>query len=102
MSQKADPLLRKLDVLAEKLDVLTMVLAAKPNSDQLNNLLKDKNQKEQIRILREYNFPTEAIGLIIGTTLGTARARVSEMESEKEGKQQKKKQEKQEKQVKQE
>lgn len=102
MSKNEDPLLRKLDVLAEKIDVLTMVLAAKPNSDQLNSLLKEKSQKEQIRILKEYNFPTEAIGLIIGTTLGTARARVSEMESGKEGRQQKKKTEKQEKQVKQE
>ena len=95
MSQQPDPLLKKLDALAEKIDVLTMVLAAKPNSEQVNNLLKEKSQKEQIRILKEYNFPTEAIALIIGTTLGTARARVSEMESEKEEKQQKKKQEKQ-------
>jgi ABC-type enterobactin transport system permease subunit len=82
MSQKPDPLLRKLDVLVEKLDVLTMMIASKPNSEQVNNLLKEKSQKEQIRILKEYNFPTEIIALMIGTTLGTARARISEIESE--------------------
>jgi hypothetical protein len=82
MSQQSDPLLKKLDLLAEKIDVLTMVLAAKPNSEQLNNLLRNKKQKEQIRILKEFNLPVEAIALIIGTTLNSARVAVSEMKSE--------------------
>ena len=97
MSQKADPMLKRLDAIAEKLDVLTMVLAAKPNSEQVNNLLKEKSQREQIRILKEYGLPPREMALLIGTTLNNLRKTISEME--KEGKQQKKKQEKQEKQV---
>jgi hypothetical protein len=91
MSKKPDPLLMKLDTLIEKLNVLTMLLATKPNNEKLKGLLKNRNQKEQIRILKEYNFPTEIIALMIGTTLNTARVRVSEMESEgKKGKQKEK------------
>jgi hypothetical protein len=96
MSQKTDPVLKKLDILAEKLDVLTMLLAAKSNGEQVNNLLKDKNLREQVRILKEFGFPPREMALLIGTTLNTARKTISEMESEKEDKQQKKKQEKQE------
>ena len=102
MSQKQDPILRKLDILAEKLDALTMILAAKPNSEQVNNLLKEKSQKEQIRILREFGFPPREMALMIGTTLNNLRKTISEMESEKEEKQEKKKQENQEKKEKQE
>lgn len=97
MSQKADPLIVKLDALIEKINVLTMLLATKPINEKIKGLLKNKNQKEQIRILKEYNFPTEIIALMIGTTLNTARARVSEMEAEsKKGKRKKKKEEKNE------
>lgn len=72
MSQKTDlSLLKKIDTLIEKLDVVAMVIASKPNGEQVTNLLKNKTQKEQIRILREYNLPTEIIALMIGTTLGT-------------------------------
>jgi hypothetical protein len=61
-----------------------MVLAAKPNSEQVNNQLKDKKQKDQIRILKEFNLPCEVIALMIGTTYNTARVAISEMKSEKE------------------
>jgi len=90
MSQKSDPLAKILDLLIEKLDVLTMLLAAKPNSEQVSNLLKDKNQKEQVRILKEFGFPPREMALLIGTTLNNVRKTISEMESEKENKQQKK------------
>jgi DNA invertase Pin-like site-specific DNA recombinase len=95
MSQKPDPILKKLDELTEKLDVLTMLIAAKPNGEQINSLLKDKNQREQIRILKEFGFPPREMALLIGTTLNTVRKTISEMESEKEDKQQKKQQDKQ-------
>ncbi len=90
MSQKSDRLAKKLDLLAEKLDVLTMLLAAKPNSEQVNALLKDKNQKEQVRILKEFGFPPREMALLIGTTLNNVRKTISEMESKKGDKQQKK------------
>jgi len=89
MSKQEDPLLKKLDLLAEKLDVLTMLLAAKPNSEQVTYLLKDKNQKEQVRILKEFGFPPREMALLIGTTLNNLRKTISEMESKKQDKQQK-------------
>lgn len=84
MSEKPDPLLKKMDVLAEKIDTLAMVIACKPNGGQIDKLFKDKNQKEQIRILREWNFPNEIIALIVGTNPETVRVTLAKMKSKKE------------------
>ena len=83
MSQPNDELSKKLDLLTEKIEILTMVLATKPNSEQINSQLRNKTQKEQIRILREFNLSPEVIALIIGTTLNSARVTISEMKSAK-------------------
>jgi|GEM_PF-1194883 len=90
MSQKSDPILKKLDILAEKLDVLTMLIAAKPNGEQVINLLKEKSLRDQIRILKEFGFPPREMALLIGTTLNTVRKTISEMASKKDNEQQKK------------
>ena len=87
MSKEFDPILKKLDVLAEKIDALTRVIACKPNGEQINRLFKDKSQKEQIRILREWNLPNEIVAFIIGTNPETVRVTLAKMKAEeKKGK----------------
>jgi hypothetical protein len=82
MSEKSDPTLRKLDALVERIDTLAMVIACKPNGEQINRLFKNKSQKEQIRILKEWNFPNEIAALIIGTTPETVRVTLAKMKAE--------------------
>jgi ABC-type enterobactin transport system permease subunit len=94
MSKESEALLKKLDILAERISTLTMVIASKPNGEQLNKLLGKKSQKEQIRILKEWNFPNEVIALIIGTTIETVRVTLSKMKTKrKEGRQPRKEEE---------
>lgn len=82
MSEKSDPILRKLNALVERIDTLAMVLACKPNGEQINRLFKNKSQKEQIRILKDWNFPNEIAALIIGTTPETVRVTLAKMKAE--------------------
>jgi len=82
MSKETDPILKKLYVLAEKIDTLAMVIACKPNGEQINRFFEGKSQKEQIRILKEWNFPNEITALIIGTTPETVRVTLSKMKTE--------------------
>jgi len=87
MSRESDPILKKLDVLADKIDTLAMVIACKPNGEQINRLFKEKSQKEQIRILREWNLPNEIVAFIIGTNPETVRVTLAKMKAEeKKGK----------------
>jgi len=83
MPDKDTELLKKLDVLAEKMDILTMLIASKPNGEQIKKLFKGKNQKEQIRLLKEWNFPNEISALMIGTTPETVRVTLAKMKSKK-------------------
>jgi hypothetical protein len=83
MSQPNDELSKRIDSLIEKIQILTMVLATKPNSEQMNSQLRNKPQKEQIRILKEFNLPPEIIALIIGSTLNSTRVAISEMKTAK-------------------
>lgn len=83
MSRKSDPILNKLDFLAKKMDTLTMIIACKPNGEQINRLFKNKSQKEQIRILKELNFPNEITALMIGTTPETVRVTLAQMKSKR-------------------
>lgn len=82
MSGNETQLLKKLDVLTEKIDTLAMVVACKPNGEQIDRLFKNKSQKEQIRILKEWNFPNEITAFIIGTTPETVRVTLAKMKSE--------------------
>ncbi len=87
MSEKSDPVQKKLDALVERIDTIAMVIACKPNGEQINRLFKNKSQKEQIRILKDWNFPNEIAALIIGTTPETVRVTLAKMKSEeKKGK----------------
>jgi hypothetical protein len=83
MSEKSDPILNKLDFLAKKMDTLAMIIACKPNGDQISRLLKNKSQKEQIRTLKEWNFPNKITALIIGTTPETVRVTLAKTKSKK-------------------
>jgi hypothetical protein len=88
MSEKSDPIVEKLNDLTRKIDVLAMVMACKPNGEQINRLMKEKGQKEksqkdQIRILKEFDFPNEIIALMIGTTPETVRVTISQMKTER-------------------
>ncbi len=60
---------------------MTLVIACKPNGEQINKLLKEENLKEQIRMLREWNFSNEIIASIIGTTPESIRVTLSKMKS---------------------
>jgi len=82
LSGNETQLLKKLDVLTEKIDTLAMVVACKPNGEQIDRLFKNKSQKEQIRILKEWNFPNEITAFIIGTTPETVRVTLAKMKSE--------------------
>jgi len=87
MSGESDPIVKKLNDLTRKIDVLTMVMASKPNGEQISRLMKEKSQKEksqkeQIRILKEFDFPNEIIALMIGTTPETVRVTLSQMKTE--------------------
>jgi hypothetical protein len=81
MSKDYDPLLKKLDILTERISSLTQVIACKPNSEQINELLKKKSLTEQIRILKEWDFSNEIIASIIGTTPESVRVRAIQMKS---------------------
>jgi hypothetical protein len=81
MSKKPDPILEKLDVLSKKIDMLAMVVACKPNGEQFNDLLKNKNLKKQIRILREWNFSNEIIASMVGTTPESIRVTSIQMKA---------------------
>lgn len=87
MSEKSDPILKKLDVLAEKIDTLSMTIACKPNGAQINKLFENKSQKEQIRILREWDLPNEIVAFMIGTNPETVRVTLAKMKAQqKKGK----------------
>jgi len=81
MSKEFDPILKKLDVLAERINALTLVIACKPNGEQINKLLKGESLKEQIRILKEWDFSNEIIATIIGTTPESVRVTSFKMKS---------------------
>jgi hypothetical protein len=83
MSKEFDPILKKMNVLAEKIDVLTKVIACKPNSEQINGLLKKKSLIKQIHILKEWGFSNEIMASIIGTTPESVRVRLIQMKSKK-------------------
>jgi hypothetical protein len=83
MDKESEAFLKKLDILAERISTLTMVIASKPNGEQLNKLFGKKSQKEQIRILKEWDFPNEIAALIIGTTPETVRVTLAKMKSTK-------------------
>jgi hypothetical protein len=87
LKEESDLIAKKLDIMARKIDLLTMVIACKPNGEQINKLFKNKSQKEQIRILREWNLPNEIAAFIIGTTPETVRVTLAKMKTEeKKGK----------------
>jgi hypothetical protein len=87
MSGQFDPIIERLNDLTKKIDILAMVLASKPNGEQISKLLREKgnkemSQKKQIRTLKEFDFPNEIIALMIGTTTETVRVTLSQMKSE--------------------
>lgn len=87
LSGKETELLGKLNVLAKKVDTLAMVIACKPNGEQIDRLFKNKSQKEQIRILREWDLPNEILAFIIGTNPETVRVTLAKIKAEeKKGK----------------
>jgi hypothetical protein len=79
MGKEFDPILRKLDGLAGKIDILTRVIACKPNSEQINELLKKKSLTKQINILKQWDFSDEIMASIIGTTPESVRVRSIQM-----------------------
>jgi hypothetical protein len=79
MSKESDPMLKRLDVLAGKIDVLIKVIACKPNSEQINGLLRKKSLTKQINILKQWNFSDEIMASIIGTTPESVRVRSIQM-----------------------
>jgi len=82
MSEESNPIVEKLNDLTKKIDILAMVVASKPNGDQISRLMKEKSQKEQIHTLKEFDFPNEIIALMIGTTPETVRVTLSQIKSE--------------------
>jgi hypothetical protein len=88
MSKETDQIVEKLNDLIKKIDILAMVVASKPNGEQISRLMKEKgqkeekSQKEQIRTLKDFNFPNEIIALMIGTTSETVRVTLSQIKSE--------------------
>ena len=81
MSKEFDPILKKMDALAEKIDVLTKVISCKPNSEQINGLLKKKSLTKQINILKQWDFSDEIMASIIGTTPESVRVTSIKMKS---------------------
>jgi hypothetical protein len=84
MNKEHDPILEKLDILTKRINALTLVIACKPNSEQINELLKKKSLTEQIRILKEWDFSNEIMASIIGTTPESVRVRAIQMKSKGE------------------
>jgi hypothetical protein len=79
MNKEFDPILKRMDVLAGKIDILTKVIACKPNSEQINELLKKKSLTKQINILRQWDFSDEIMASMIGTTPESVRVRSIQM-----------------------
>jgi len=67
--------------ILEKLDVLTKLVAVSAN---VQNLLAEKNQKDQIKILADLGLSRNIIALVVGTTPETVSVRLSEMKSRKQ------------------
>ena len=73
-------LIKKLDELSTKIDALIQVVAI---TSRKEITAKGKTKTDQIVILSDLGLSRKIIALIVGTTPGAVRARLSQLKAEK-------------------